>query len=210
LSKRRKCSGVQGASATGATLAPFAPAAGIITHSTTSATSRPQGSASPLATNQPPGAVQPPNTATTLTARATRRDHGQVHPVPETRQPEIRPALVNDDHTIVATYGSAYRVLVNYYLLAGDVWRLSRVHWAMATSMLKTLACKHRSTVSKTAARYQATTQTPHGPRKCFQTRVERAGRKPLIATFGGLPLKRQRNAVISDHEPARATTARS
>ncbi len=122
-------------------------------------------------------------------------------------KPEIRRALVNDDdHTIVATYGSAYRGLVNYYLLAGDVWRLSRVHWVMATSMLKTLACKHRSTVSKTAARYQATTQTPHGPRKCFQARVERAGRKPLIATFGGLPLKRQRNAVITDHESARAT----
>ena len=45
-----------------------------------------------------------------------------------------------------------------------------------------------------------------HGPRKCFQARVERAGRKPLIATFGGLPLKRQRNAVITDHEPARPT----
>jgi len=83
------------------------------------------------------------------------------------------------------------------------------VHWVMATSMLKTLACKHRSTVSKMAARYQATIQTPHGPRKCFQVRVERVCRKPLIATFGGLPLKRQRNPVLTDHEPARATPRR-
>ncbi len=58
-------------------------------------------------------------------------------------KPEARTHLVNeDDHTIVATYGSEYRGLVNYYLLAGDVWRLNRVHSVMETSLLKTLACK--------------------------------------------------------------------
>jgi hypothetical protein len=72
----------------------------------------------------------------------------------------------------------------------------------MTTSLLKTLACKHGSTVSKMAARYQATITTPHGPRRCFQVSVERPGRKTLTARFGGLPLRRQRKAVLIDREP--------
>lgn len=118
-------------------------------------------------------------------------------------KPEVRSQLVNeDDHTIVETYGAEYRGLVNYYLLAGDVWRLNRVHWVMLTSLLKTLACKYDSTVTKMAARYQVTTETPDGPRVCVQAIVERTGRKPLTALFGGLPLKRQRKAVIVDRKP--------
>jgi hypothetical protein len=69
----------------------------------------------------------------------------------------------------------------------------------METSLLKTLANKHRSSVSKMASKYAATISTPHGPRKCFETRIERSGRKPLVARFGGIPLRRQRDAVISD-----------
>jgi group II intron reverse transcriptase/maturase len=118
-------------------------------------------------------------------------------------KPEAQTRLVNeDDHAIVETYGAQYRGLVNYYLLAGDVWRLNRVHWVMQTSLLKTLACKHDSTVSKMAARYKTTIDTPHGPRKCLQVTVKRTGRKPLTATFGGIPLTRQRNAVLTDRTP--------
>ena len=120
-------------------------------------------------------------------------------------KPEARTRLVNeDDHTIVATYGAEYRGLVNYYLLAGDVWRLNRVHWVMQTSLLKTLACKYHSSVSKMAARYKTTIDTPHGPRTCLQVIVERTGRKPLTATFGGFPLKQQRKAVLTDRQPPR------
>ena len=69
-------------------------------------------------------------------------------------KPERVTPLVNlDDHTIISTYGARYRGLVNYYLLAGDVWRLNRLQWAMQTSLLKTLACKYNSTVCKMAAR---------------------------------------------------------
>ncbi len=118
-------------------------------------------------------------------------------------KPETRTRLVNeDDHAIVATYAAEYRGLVNYYLLAGDVWRLNRVHWVMQTSLLKTLACKHHSTVSKMAARYKTTIDTPHGPRTCLRAIVERTGRKPLTATFGGIPLKRQQKAVLTDRTP--------
>ena len=118
-------------------------------------------------------------------------------------KPERRPHLMNeDDHTIVNTYGAEWRGIVQYYLLAGDVWRLYRLHWVMETSMLKTLANKHRSSVSKMARKYAATIDTPHGPRKCFEARVERSGRKPLVARFGGIPLQRQKDAVIADRVP--------
>src|SRR5260370_41607881 len=69
--------------------------------------------------------------------------------------------------------------------------------------MLKTLACKHRSTVTKMARKHKATIATDYGPRACYEARKERPGRKPLVARFGGLPLKRQRHAGIGDPLPA-------
>jgi hypothetical protein len=118
--------------------------------------------------------------------------------------------MVNeDDHTIVRTYGAQYRGLVEYYLLAGDVYRLNRLEWVMKTSMLKTLACKHDSTVTQMADRYKTTIATPHGPRRCFEVSVEREGRKPLVARFGGIPLRRKRSVVLTDRAPAPVTVRR-
>ena len=125
-------------------------------------------------------------------------------------KPASRPALKDrDDHAIVSIYGAEYRGLVQYYLLANDVWRLNRLEWAAKTSMLKTLAYRHRTTVTKTASKHKAVIATPHGPRRCFEARVERDGRKPLVARFGGIPLRRQRKAVIDDRQPLLATTRR-
>jgi len=122
-------------------------------------------------------------------------------------KPERRTELLNlDDHTIISTYGAEYRGIVQYYLLAADAYRLNRLQWVAKTSMLKTLAARHRSTVTKMAPKYKATTATPHGPRTCFEARIERAGRKPLVARFGGIPLKRQKKAVLTDRQPAPAT----
>lgn len=115
-------------------------------------------------------------------------------------KPASRPALKDrDDHAIISTYGAEYRGIVQYYLLAGNVWRLDRLEWVMKTSMLKTLAHRHRSTVTKMARKYAAVTATPSGPRRCFEAHVERHGRKPLAARFGGIPLRRQKKAVIDD-----------
>jgi group II intron reverse transcriptase/maturase len=121
-------------------------------------------------------------------------------------KPECRPELMNEeDHAIISRYAVEYRGVVQYYLLAGDVCRLDRLHWVMLTSLLKTLAGKYDSSVSKMARRYRATIETPHGPRKCLQVSVERGdGRKPLVATFGGIPLRRQPDAVLTDRVPVR------
>jgi hypothetical protein len=120
-------------------------------------------------------------------------------------QPAKQAALTNgDDYTIVSTYGATYRGVVQYYLLAGDVHRLHRLRWAMETSMLKTLAGKHRSSMSKMAARHKAKIQTPQGLRTCFEARIEREGRQPLVARFGETPLHRQKTATVVDRQPVR------
>ena len=114
-------------------------------------------------------------------------------------RPEHRPELMNEeDHAIISLYGAEYRGIVQYYLLAGDVYRLDRLHWVMLTSLLKTLAGKYGSTVPKMARKYGATIETPDGPRMCMQVTVDRGeGRKPLVATFGGIPLRRHRTTVL-------------
>ncbi len=44
--------------------------------------------------------------------------------------PMHRSELMNEeDHAIISRYGAEYRGIVQYYLLAGDVFRLSRLYW---------------------------------------------------------------------------------
>lgn len=115
-------------------------------------------------------------------------------------KPAHLPSLTgHSDYDIVGRYGARYRGVVQYYLLASDVWRFERLNWVMLTSMLKTLAAKHRSTVTTMANKHMAVVVTPHGHRRCFEVRVERVGRKPLVARYGGIPLKRQQRAVVDD-----------
>jgi hypothetical protein len=45
---------------------------------------------------------------------------------------------------------------------------------------------------------------------KCLEVRVEREGKKPLIARFGGIPLRRQENAVIRDINPNQVVVPRN
>jgi hypothetical protein len=59
------------------------------------------------------------------------------------------------------------------------------------------------------ATKYTATIDTPHGLRTCFQARIHREGKKDLIATFGGIPLKRKKDATLTDRVPGPAPTPR-
>lgn len=119
-------------------------------------------------------------------------------------KPWFRGALTLDhDYTIVAKYQMEYRGFVQYYVLAQDVSRLDRLYRVMKTSLLKTLAKKHQSSIRKMQRRYKAIIDTPDGPRRCLQVTVERDGdRKPLVARFGAVPLKRQRTAKTVDRTP--------
>jgi group II intron reverse transcriptase/maturase len=118
-------------------------------------------------------------------------------------KPWHRPRLLNlDDYDIVRIYAAEYRGIVNYYLLACNVWRLATLRWNAETSMLKTLGAKHKSTVAMMAARHKAKVITGNGPRTCFEARLQRKGKKDLIARFGGIVLKRDKRAVITDPAP--------
>ncbi len=114
--------------------------------------------------------------------------------------PWHRPQLQNlPDYDIVRIYGAEYRGIVNYYLLAQNVGWLSALRWHAETSMLKTLAAKHKSTVATMAARYRAKIQTGGGRRTCCEARKQRQGKQDLVARFGGIPLRCDRRAVITD-----------
>ena len=54
-----------------------------------------------------------------------------------------------------------------------------------------------------------STIETPHGLRKCFEARVERTGRKPLVGRFGGIPLRRDKKTVINNRRLAPVNTKR-
>jgi group II intron reverse transcriptase/maturase len=125
-------------------------------------------------------------------------------------KPWHRPRLQNlDDYDLVRVYAAEYRGVVNYYLLAQDVWRLRTLRWHAEVSMLKTLGLKHQSTVTKMASRYKAKVITGDGPRTCFEARRKRRGKPDLVARFGGIILRQDRRAVIIDAAPVRVRVPR-
>jgi group II intron reverse transcriptase/maturase len=127
----------------------------------------------------------------------------QCAPYRQHGKPWHRPELQNlPDYDIVRIYGAEYRGVVNYYLLAQNVSYLRKLCWNAETSMLKTLAAKHKSTVTKMAARHKAKVITGDGPRTCFEASLKREGKKDLVARFGGIILRQDRRAVIHDPAP--------
>ncbi len=115
-------------------------------------------------------------------------------------QPIHRPELINDDDfTIISIYQSEFRGYVQFYSLAQNIAWLRKLQWVMWSSLMKSLACKHKTSVAKICAKYQKTVKLPHGLRKCVEITVPRVGKKPLIARFGGIQLKRNLKATIED-----------
>ena len=108
--------------------------------------------------------------------------------------------LKDDDFTIVQTYQQEYRGLVQYYILAQNLSWFSKLYWYMETSLLKTLACKHRSSINKEKSKYKDTTISTSGKTvPCLKVIVERPDKKPLVAIWGGISLSYKRKAIIQD-----------
>ena len=98
--------------------------------------------------------------------------------------------LQDDDFSIVQQFQAEYRGLVQYYILAQNLSWFSTLYWVMETSLLKTLACKHRSSMKKQKKKYRTTTTSTSGKEvPCLQVVVPRPGKKPLVATWGGISL---------------------
>ena len=92
-----------------------------------------------------------------------------------------------------------------------NVSHFGRLQWVMEWSLAKTLAAKHKTSCAQVFRRYKSVTQTEHGPRVCLKVEQQRDnGKRPLVAYFGGIPLKRQRQAVLVDQEPQRYRTDRN
>ncbi len=107
--------------------------------------------------------------------------------------------LKYSEYDIICRYQWGYRGLVEYYAMAQNYSRLSTVGWTMAKSYLKSLAHKNHTTMWKAWKRLRAKTVTPLGPRTCLKLIVPGKGKEPLVAIFGGLPLKSRPNAIIKD-----------
>jgi hypothetical protein len=116
-------------------------------------------------------------------------------------KPVHRPELLhNADFSIVEQFQTEYRGIVQYYQSAINLRSLNKLRWIMETSLTKTLAAKHGLSVTQVYRKYKVTAQTPLGIRRVFQVVVPRdEGRKPLVAQWGCIPLRRRKDAVLND-----------
>ena len=106
------------------------------------------------------------------------------------------------DSTILNTYQDEYRGLYQYYQYAEKVSWLNRLHWDMEQSVVHTLAAKYQTRCTTILKRLKTSMETPHGVRTCLQVTIRQEGKKPRVATFGGIPLKRNKQAVLVDQVP--------
>ena len=127
-------------------------------------------------------------------------------------KPAHRAELINDDDfTIVRRYQAEFRGVVQYYLLAYNVSHFGKLQWVMEESLAKTLAAKHKTTRRKVFRRLKSVAPTEHGERACLQVVVQQGeGKRPLVAQFGGIPLKRNKQAVLVDQQPQRYRAERT
>jgi hypothetical protein len=108
----------------------------------------------------------------------------------------------NTVYSIVAQYQAEYRGFVEYYQLANNLHKCKRLKWIMESSLTKTLAHKLKVTVTKVYEKYSTTFTVENRPYKGLQVMVQREGKKPLIARWGGIPLRRKFHAILNDQLP--------
>ncbi len=111
-------------------------------------------------------------------------------------RPEL---LLNSDYDIVARFQAEYRGLVQYYQMAHNVHRLQEVEWVTGTSLLKTLAGKHKTSVNKIVKKHKSTRTVNGKTYKVFEAIAERKGKEPLTTHYGAVPLIRKPEASITD-----------
>ncbi len=119
-------------------------------------------------------------------------------------KPAHRSVLIHDeDYSIVDRYQAEFRGVVQYYLLAQNVSHFERLHGIMRESIVKTLIAKHKTPRRILLRRYKSVVQTEEGERACLEAVKQRGdGKRPLVARFGGIPLKRNRQAILIDRQP--------
>jgi group II intron reverse transcriptase/maturase len=133
--------------------------------------------------------------------RKTVEENCQNH----TRKGKVihRPELLYlSDYDIVMVYQSRYRGIANYYQMAYNMHSLGKLKRYMEVSLLKTLAAKHKMSVQKVVEKYRASIQVQGKEYKVLQVVIPREGKKPLVATWGGIPLVWDSNATLNEQPP--------
>jgi len=121
--------------------------------------------------------------------------------------------MANEDFSIVAWYGITFRGIAEYYHMAHDrAAKLSKLKYVMQTSMLKTLAAKHQTSVNVMAKKYRVTTIDPATGQGlvAYEVNVERPNKEPLTAHFGGFSLSRQDKPQTINDTPSRNRNGRT
>jgi group II intron reverse transcriptase/maturase len=104
--------------------------------------------------------------------------------------------LAETDYTILQRYQSILRGLYNFYCMAGNVSkRMSRIKWVLETSLLRTLASKLKRTVNRIIEMYKV----PNQEYTTFRATIARPGKEPLVATFGGMSLRKNPDGMGQD-----------
>lgn len=115
-------------------------------------------------------------------------------------KPIQRAELLNEsDYTIIATYQLEYRGMANYYHCAYNMGSLQSLKWTMEQSLTKTLAHKHKTSVANIYKQYKTSLNVEGKSYKVLQVTVPREGKKPLVATWGAIPLKWEVKTPVED-----------
>ncbi len=102
--------------------------------------------------------------------------------------------------SIVAQYQAEYQGVIQYYRLAYNLYQFSRLKWVMQTSLARTLAKKLEISTAQVYKRFKTSHRNEHGTCRVLEVRVECEDDKmPLIAYFGGIPLRWNKWAAIND-----------
>lgn len=108
------------------------------------------------------------------------------HGVPAHRNELIHQSVFD----IVSQYQSVYRGVVNFYRMAHNLRDVAHLKGIMQHSLTRTLAAKLRISVPEVYRRYRAPILDEDGTRRVgFEVRIERDGKPPLIARWGGISL---------------------
>lgn len=112
-----------------------------------------------------------------------------------------RMECTNDEvFSIIAHYQQEFRGVAEYYRMAYNLSsQLKRLKWVMEQSLTKTLAVKLRCKVTEIYERYGAIITTPQGPYKGLMVKIEREGKHPLVAFWGGISLKRRMDVKLME-----------
>src|SRR5205823_6201576 len=104
----------------------------------------------------------------------------------------------------ILTYQLEFRGIANYYRLAYNMVALSKLKWVMQVSLIKTLALKFKRSVSQIVRKYKAELMVNGKKYKGLQVIIPRPDKKPLVATWGGVPLSWDIKATLEE-QPKKA-----